>query len=194
MERGNGIWQKIGYSGRTARFSYFWLMILGGYNLMDKNVVEFLIKAKKATYADLSEILNLQKLAYQNEAKLLNDYSIQPLTQTLNDLQNEFKKYKTGIILKLINEENNQIIGSVRAHERNNRIYIGKLIVHPDYQNKGFGTKLLNEIETYFENKTFEIFTSSKSEKNLNIYKKNGYKEFKKEKGGNNFEFIYLEK
>jgi GNAT superfamily N-acetyltransferase len=194
MERGNGIWQKIGYSGRTARFSYFWFMIFGGYNLMDKNVVEFLIKAKKATYADLSEILNLQKLSYQSEAKLLNDYSIQPLTQTLNDLQNEFKKYKTGIILKLINEENNQIIGSVRAHERNNRVYIGKLIVHPDYQNKGFGTKLLNEIETYFENKTFEIFTSIKSEKNLNIYKENGYKEFKREKATGDYELIFLEK
>jgi len=146
---------------------------------------------KKAIYEDLAEILNLQKLAYQSEAKLLNDYSIQPLTQTLIELQNEFNKY---IILKLINDENNQIIGSVRAREENNRVYIGKLIVHPDFQNKGFGTKLLNTIESYFENKTFELFTSSKSEKNLNIYKKNGYKEFKREKGSNNFEFIHLEK
>ncbi|MCL1958264.1 MAG: GNAT family N-acetyltransferase [Spirochaetes bacterium] len=146
---------------------------------------------KKAIYEDLAEILNLQKLSYQSEAKLLNDYSIQPLTQTLIELQNEFNKC---IILKLINDENNQIIGSVRAREENNRVYIGKLIVHPDFQNKGFGTKLLNAIESYFENKTFELFTSSKSEKNLNIYKKNGYKEFKREKGSNNFEFIYLEK
>jgi len=152
------------------------------------------MEIKKAIYENLAEILSLQKLAYQSEAKLLNDYSIQPLTQTLTELQNEFNKYKKGIILKLTNEENNQIIGSVRTHEGNNRVYIGKLIVHPDYQNKGFGTKLLNEIEAYFENKTFELFTSSKSEKNLNIYKKNGYKEFKREKVGHNYEFIYLEK
>jgi len=50
----------------------------------------------------LAEILSLQKLAYQSEAKLLNDYTIQPLTQTLIELQNEFNKYGTGVILKLI--------------------------------------------------------------------------------------------
>ena len=152
------------------------------------------MKTKKAIYEDLSEILNLQILAYQSEAKLLNDFSIQPLTQTLIELQNEFNKNKTGIILKLINEKNNQIIGSVRAHEENNRVYVGKLFVHTDYQNKGYGAKLLNAIETCFKNKAFELFTSSKSEKNLHLYKKNGYKEFKREKGGNNYEFVFLEK
>jgi GNAT superfamily N-acetyltransferase len=149
------------------------------------------MEIKKAIYEDLVEILDLQKLAYHSEAELLNDYSIQPLTQTLTDLQNEFYK---GIFLNLINEENNHIIGSVRAREENNRVYIGKLIVHPDFQNKGFGTELLNTLESNYEKKTFELFTSSKSKKNLYIYKKNGYKEFKKEKGNNNFEFIYLEK
>ena len=148
----------------------------------------------KAVYEDLAEILDLQKLAYQSEAKLINDYSIQPLTQTLTEIQSEFNKNNTVVILKLINEEHKRIIGSVRAYEENNRIYIGKLIVHPDFQNKGLGTRLLNEIETYFPNKTFELFTSSKSEKNLNIYKKNGYKEFKKIKGGDNYELIFLEK
>jgi len=152
------------------------------------------MEIKKAVYEDLAEILNLQKLAYQSEAKLLNDYSIQPLTQTLIELQDEFNKYNTGVILKLINDEDNRIIGSVRSHEGNDRVYIGKLIVHPDFQNRGFGTKLLKAVESYFENKTFELFTSGKSEKNISIYKKNGYKEFKREKGKNNLELIYLEK
>jgi len=149
------------------------------------------MEIRKAIYEDLVEILHLQKLAYHSEAELLNDYSIQPLTQTLTELQNEFYK---GIFLNLINKENNHIIGSVRARVENNRVYIGKLIVHPDFQNKGFGTELLNTLESYYEKKTFELFTSSKSKKNLYIYKKNGYKEFKREKVNNNFEFIYLEK
>jgi len=152
------------------------------------------MEIKKAVYEDLSEILDLQKLAYQSEAKLINDYSIQPLTQTLTEIQNEFNKNNTVVVLKLINNENKRIIGSVRAYEEKTRVYIGKLIVHPDFQNKGLGTRLLNEIETYFPNKIFELFTSSKSEKNLNIYKKNGYKEFKRKKGGDNYELIFLEK
>jgi GNAT superfamily N-acetyltransferase len=145
----------------------------------------------KAAFEDLPKILELQKLAYLSEAKLLNNYSIQLLTQTLKELENEFDK---NIILKLTDENNNEIIGSVRAHEENNRVYVGKLMVHPDYQNKGFGEKLLKAIEKYYENKTFELFTSGKSEKNLYLYKKNGYKEYKREKKSDNLEMVFMEK
>ena len=93
-----------------------------------------------------------------------------------------------------MDDENNEIIGSIRAYEENNRVYIGKLMVHPDYQNKGIGKDLLKTIETLFPNKTFELFTSSKSKKNLYIYKKNGYKEFKRQKTPDNIEIIFLEK
>jgi ribosomal protein S18 acetylase RimI-like enzyme len=143
----------------------------------------------KAIYEDLPEILNLQKLAYLSEAKLLNDYSIQPLKQTLDELNSEFEK---NIILKLI--DNNKIIGSIRSYEKNGRVYIGKLIVRPDYQNKGFGERLLKTIEAYYKNKTFELYTSSKSERNLYLYKKNGYKEYKREKATEEYDFVYLEK
>jgi GNAT superfamily N-acetyltransferase len=121
----------------------------------------------KADFEDLPKILDLQKLAYLSEAKIHNNYSIQPLMQTLDELEMEFGK---NIILKIMDGENNEIIGSIRAYEENNRVYIGKLMVHPDYQNKGIGKYLLKTIETLFPNKTFELFTSSKSEKNLYIY------------------------
>ena len=32
---------------------------------------------------DAAEILELQRIAYQSEAEIYNDYSIQPLTQSL---------------------------------------------------------------------------------------------------------------
>jgi N-acetylglutamate synthase-like GNAT family acetyltransferase len=132
----------------------------------------------------------LQKLAYLSEAKLLNNFSIQPLTQTLEELQNEFDNYT---LLKLTDDKNN-IIGSIRANEENERVNIGKLIVHPDCQNNGLGAKLLAAIETYYENKVFELFTSSKSIKNLYIYNKHGYKEFMRKKLTEDLELIYLEK
>ena len=145
----------------------------------------------RATKDDLSKILDLQKLAYLSEAKLLNNYSIQPLTQTLEELEKEYSK---NIMLKLVDEKSDEIIGSIRAYEEDNRVHIGKLMVHPDYQNKGLGTKLLKTIETYFENKIFELYTSNKSEKNLNLYKKYGYTEFKREKVSEDFEFVFMEK
>ena len=102
---------------------------------------------KKATHEDLSSILHLQKLAYLSEAKLLNNYSIQPLTQTLEELEKEFSK---SIILKIEDRKTNEIIGSIRSYEEHDRVYIGKLMVHPHYQNRGIGTKLLKMIETYY--------------------------------------------
>jgi ribosomal protein S18 acetylase RimI-like enzyme len=147
------------------------------------------MEIQKANPQDLFKILELQKLAYLSEAELLSDYSIQPLTQTLEELEKEYSKY---VILKMENE--NKIIGSVRAYEENNRVYIGKLIVHPNFQNKGYGSKLLNTIETQYKNKTYELYTSSKSERNLYLYKKNGYKEFKRQKMTEEYDMIYLEK
>jgi ribosomal protein S18 acetylase RimI-like enzyme len=149
------------------------------------------MEIEKANFEDLPQILNLQKLAYLSEAKLVNNYFIQPLTQTLEELENEFEK---NTILKLMDNKNNEIIGSIRAYEENERVYVGKLMVHPDYQNKGFGAKLLRAIETYYENKIFELFTSNKSKKNIKLYIKNGYKEFKREKISDDLEMVFLEK
>jgi N-acetylglutamate synthase-like GNAT family acetyltransferase len=148
------------------------------------------LEIDKAKYEDLPQILDLQKLAYLSEAEIMNNYKIKPLTQTLEKLQNEFADH---IVLKMINE-NNIIIGSVRAYEKNDRVYIGRLIIHPDYQNKGLGAKLLKSIEEIFDNKIYELFTGYKSERNLYLYKKYGYIEFKRERITDEFELVYLEK
>lgn len=148
--------------------------------------METLIAEKK----DLKEILELQYLAYQSEAKLLNNYDIPPLKQTLKEMEKEFYN---GMFLKFIND-NNIIIGSVRVHKKEGTSYIGKLIVHPNYQKRGIGTKLLQEIEKLCVSKRYELFTSSKSLINIKFYEKAGYKIFKEQKINENLKFIYLEK
>ncbi len=97
----------------------------------------------KANKSDLRTILELQYLSYQSEAKLFNDFSIPPLKQTYNEVEQE---YQNGIFLKAI-DENEEIIGSVRAYIDNDTAYIGKLIVHPDKQGQRIGTELLSAIE-----------------------------------------------
>ena len=85
-----------------------------------------------ALKCDLNDILDLQKLAYKSEAEIYNDFSIPPHIQTLEDLEHEAKE---SIILKVV--EDGLILGSVRAYEKDGTCYIGRLIVHPEYQNKG---------------------------------------------------------
>ncbi len=144
---------------------------------------------EKAKFDDLKEILDLQHLAYITEAKRFNNMNIQPLTETLNELIEEFNK---GIVLKLTID--NKIVGSIRAYEKNDTAYIGKLMVHPEYRNKGYGSMLLKEIEECYNNKRYELFTSTRSIENIRMYERVGYKPFKTERIDNELEFIYLEK
>lgn len=139
---------------------------------------------------DCQEILDLQKLCYKQEAELYNNYSIPPLTQTFEEIVKEFE-YST--VLKAVID--NIIVGSVRAYSRNNTCFIGRLIVNPDYQNKGIGTKLMNEIEKKFDYvDRYELFTGEKSTKNIYLYQKLGYKLYKTEKMSDNLKIVFLEK
>ena len=145
---------------------------------------------KRAEYKDLQEILNLQYLAYQSEAELFGSKDIPPLKQTLDEVIEEFNN---GIILKLT-DENGSIIGSVRATEKNGTVYIGKLMVHPDHRCKGYGTKLLSEIESCYPDKRFELFTSTRSVDNIRLYEKVGYKIFDRKPVDDELVFVYMEK
>lgn len=148
------------------------------------------ITINRADASDLEEILKLQKTAYLQEAELYNDFSIPPLTQEIDSLKSEWQK---GIVIKA--EINGQIVGSVRAELVENICKIGKLIVKPDFQNQGIGTKLMTEIEKIFKNcPTYELFTADKSEKNLKLYRKLDYVDFKTEQINNNLRLIYLQK
>ena len=112
----------------------------------------------KAQESDVEEILSLQYTAYQSEAILYNDFSIQPLTQTVEQALVEFRE---DVVLKAVSES--RIIGSVRAYEKRDTAYVGKLMVHPDFQNQSIGKRLLQAIESEFPGRRFELFTGAKS-------------------------------
>ena len=120
---------------------------------------------------DLPEILLLQKLAYQSEAILNNDFNIPPLHQTLADIEIQYESYT---ILKL--SLDGLLVGSVRAVSEGAICNIGRLAVHPEYQGKGLGSALLKEIERKFPHcEEFRLFTGVKSIRNISLYTRLGY-------------------
>lgn len=143
-----------------------------------------------ARYEDLPEILQLQYLAYQSEAKLCNNPNIPPLKQTLPEVEQEFEK---GVFLKAV-DESGTIIGSVRAWADSDSVYVGKLMVHPALQHRGIGTAMLLSIEKHFTQKRFELFTSTQSMRNIALYQRQGYKIFQEKQVMENLRFVYLEK
>lgn len=146
-----------------------------------------IIRAKKE---DLEEILALQYLAYQSEARLFGSMDIPPLKQTIEEVCDEYEK---GTILKAVDDAGT-IIGSVRAYQENRTVHIGKLMVHPNMQKQGLGTKLLLAIEQEYPNQKYELFTSTKSISNIRLYEKLGYKIFKEETVSEELQFVYLQK
>jgi len=148
------------------------------------------VEISQATLEDAVEILALQKLAYQSEAQIYNDWTIPPLLQTAEEIKDEFD---ASIFLKAVREHS--IVGSVRARMMGTTCHIGRLIVHPKWQNGGLGTRLMTEIEIIHRDAArFELFTGSQGIGNLHLYHKMGYQEFRREPLNSQVGLVYLEK
>ena len=169
------------------------------------------VTIQRAEKSDLRSILELQYLAYQSEARLLDDFTIPPLLQTLEGVEAEFAG---GVFLKAVcggrktPPENAAIIGSVRGYCDGNTAFIGKLIVAPDMQGRGIGTALLAAVEAElahaarYDNKSnlksdfdyYELFTSAKSERTLRLYERLGYVRCREQRISDKLTLIFLEK
>lgn len=143
-----------------------------------------------ATAADAADILALQKLAYQSEAELYDDFTIPPLTQTLDEITAEFGR---RVFLKAAGGR--KIIGSVQGFQVGGTCYVGRLIVHPERQGEGVGTRLMAAIEAAFADvERFELFTGHKSVANIRLYKRFGYRVFRTEAVTPALSLVFMEK
>lgn len=125
-----------------------------------------------ATTADAEPILTLQKLAYASEARLYDDDTLPPLTQTLEQMRVDLERQ---VVLKAVIDD--AIVGSVRAQTRDEVCHIGRLIVHPTLQGRGIGTRLMTAIEARFATAPrYELFTGERSARNLRLYERLGYR------------------
>ncbi|MDT3400211.1 GNAT family N-acetyltransferase [Streptomyces sp. B1866] len=147
-----------------------------------------------ATDRDAEQILKLQYLCYQREAELYGDYSIEPLTQTLDDLRAELGK--GCVLVARLGEE---VVGSVRGSvDDTGTAAIEKLIVHPRMQRHGLGGRLLAAIEDRLaaerDAKRYRLFTGHRSDGNLRLYRKYGYAQVGTEEVSRRLSLVTMEK
>ncbi|MFC8273488.1 GNAT family N-acetyltransferase [Streptomyces sp. NPDC057271] len=145
---------------------------------------------------DAEHILKLQYLCYQSEAELYGDYSIEPLTQTLDALRAELAQGHA-----LVARLGDEIVASVRARvDESGTVRIAKLIVHPRMQRHGLGGRLLDAIEGRFAAdpaptaKRYQLFTGHRSEGNLRLYRSKGYEQVAAREIGPRLTLVTLEK
>lgn len=143
----------------------------------------------KVEEKDLEEILQVQYLAFTREAETFNDFNIEPMTQTIAALKEEYEKYT---FLKVV-DVTGKIVGSIRGYIENDTSYIGKTLVHPEYQGQGIGTKMIRKLEEINRALRYEINASIRCPENVRLYERLGYVKFKEIRTENNG-FVYLEK
>lgn len=148
------------------------------------------MEIRNASVEDAEIILALQRLAFQSEAAIYDDFMIRPLTESLEDIKGRFQDRR---FLKAI--EDGQIVGSIRAFQDGAVCHVERLVVHPDYQRRGIGTVLLNVIETCFPAaRRFELFTGHKSENNIRLYERAGYRAVRQKQVTKKLSLIVMEK
>lgn len=144
----------------------------------------------EANPQDAPAILALQRRAYESEARLYNDWSIPPLRQTLDMLIAEFETHE---ILKAVVD--GQIVGSIRSRTVDGDCAIGRLIVEPEHQGRGIGSSLLRSAETLATGAgKFSLFTGSRSEGSIRLYRHHGYGIVRTEELSPAVSLVFMEK
>ena len=148
------------------------------------------VTISRASSSDAEAILALQKLAYQSEARLYDDWSLPPLIQDIASLREEFR---ASLVLKATVAD--RLVGSVRAKVSDGTAAIGRLIVHPGFQGQGIGSQLLKAVEAACAGVAkFELFTGSRSEANIRLYQRHGYTITRTEPVSPTLSLTFLEK
>ena len=149
-----------------------------------------LIRIALAADVDAPEILAMQRLAWEPEARLYQDWTIPPVTQTLEELRADIAEMT---FLKACSGD--CIVGSVRARQTGETCAVGRLMVHPDWQRHGIGSRLMNELEAFFPSALrFELFTGSKSVAQLRLYARLGYEHVREEIFSPAVTLVFMEK
>jgi len=145
---------------------------------------------ERATIADADEIFGLQERALAAEPGVFSRLAVLPLILTLDELRRDFEDH---VVLKVT--VGLRIVGAVRASTRDESCYIKGPVIHPEFQQMGMGTALMQEIETFFEEATrFESCTASTNIRGIQLYRKLGYRIFKTEPLDEDVELVFLEK
>lgn len=127
------------------------------------------------TAADAGELLTMQRAAYLSEAAAHNDFRLPPLVQTLAELRADLAG-SAAVTFGV--RDNSRLIAAVRLCRDGDAVELGRLIVVPDRQGEGLGTRLLAFSETVFADpQEMRLFTGEHSVANIRLYERVGYRE-----------------
>ena len=139
---------------------------------------------------DVPVLLDLQRKAFGPYCKALGWEDALPMTESLENAYEEFAQCTT---LK-VQTTSNSIIGSIRGNITEDSLYIGRLMVLPEYQQQGIGKLLLREIQKYMPHKRAWLCVLQQITFAYDFYMREGFKPYMTEDAGRGMTWIYMEK
>jgi GNAT superfamily N-acetyltransferase len=152
------------------------------------------------TALDAGELLTLQRAAYVTEAQAHGDLSLPPLTQSIDELTGELSRPEvTAIGLR---GDSDRLVGAVRLYVSYvspadpQTAELGRLVVAPDVQGRGFGSRLLELAEYRLPASVtvLQLFTGERSVGNLRLYARFGYVETHRTLSPGGYALVHLAK
>ena len=131
------------------------------------------VELRTATPGDVPELLTLVRACWVQEAIECDTLDIPALHESIEVLRASLETTTTWVARRA-----GRLIGSVRTELRGDTLYIGRLCVAPDQQGRGLGRHLLEFAESTAPDgiRRFTLNTGAKSERNLRMYKRAGYR------------------
>jgi len=146
-------------------------------------------KIELATIEDVPELLELQRKAFGPQCVELGYEDAPPMTETLEQAYEDFAKCTT---LKVQNDAG-RIIGSIRGSVTDGSLYMGRLMVLPEYRQQGIGKQLFREIQQILPHNRAWLCTCKQVPAPYEFYLREGFKSYKEETVGPGLMWVYME-
>jgi GNAT superfamily N-acetyltransferase len=121
-------------------------------------------------------MLTLQRAAYVTEAQAHQDIALPPLVQSLDELAVELRDPR---VLALGLREGARLVAAIRVRVEGKVAELGRLVVAPDRQGHGLGSRLLRHAEQAVAERVqlLRLFTGEYSLANQRLYQRHSYVE-----------------
>lgn len=132
------------------------------------------LKFRECNYNDAEFILNLKELCLKWYIEKIYGWDINVQREkTIHELD----KHKDDMRIMIVD---NRDVGVTTFYEENDKYVVGLIMVHPDCQGLGIGSKIINDyINIAKENKKRIIIKTYKENPALRLYKRLGFVEYK---------------
>ncbi|MGF7124121.1 GNAT family N-acetyltransferase [Rhodococcus sp. TAF43] len=146
---------------------------------------------------DAGELLTLQRAAYVTEAQAHHDPNLPPLMQTSEELQRELRD--DAVLALGLRDDSSRLVAAVRVRigqPDRRTAELGRLVVAPDMQGRGLGSRLLSLTEQHLPESVTEmrLFTGEFSSGNLRLYARFGYHETHRTPTLSGYDLVHLAK